>query len=69
MSHAGRKGQRGEDVLTLKILIIGENFIDGHARGKPLKNVLNRITKAAYARLDVTNGWVDGYTSVHRNVP
>lgn len=36
MDHvmAGGKGQRGEDILTLKICMVGKDFLGGHAGGE-----------------------------------
>lgn len=62
MAEPSTVGQGREDVIMLKILVIGKNLIVGHPGAEKLKNHGNWISHFADARLPVAYVGVNGNT-------
>jgi hypothetical protein len=59
---AGKQGricQHGQQIVTLKVLVISEQFIVRHAGAKQLKQHFDWVSETANTRLTVANGRVN----------
>ena len=60
MRETRGKGQRGQDILTLQVLIVSQYLVNAHTRAQQLQDRLHRIAQAADAGLTMADGRVDG---------
>ncbi|MEO7194941.1 MAG: hypothetical protein ABIZ05_08980 [Pseudonocardiaceae bacterium] len=51
----GAELQRGKQIVTLEIRVVGEDVLDRHARGQQLEQVLDGVSKTSNGRLAVTH--------------
>lgn len=58
-AQSGSECQGGEQIVAFKIFVFAQDIIERHSGAKQVEQHLNRVSQTTYARLAMTNRWVD----------